>query len=87
MRFVPAIHVASVLFWAVSPASLLEVHSPRSPLLIHIRFGGQTEMETLTKKATNAAVYSGLAQLTIMSLAQRRAYNVFHPHIAPEAIP
>lgn len=41
-----------------------------------------SEMETHTKRATKAAAYSGLAQLTLMSLEQRRAYNIFAPHIA-----
>ncbi|KAJ6453781.1 hypothetical protein C8R45DRAFT_1038859, partial [Mycena sanguinolenta] len=42
----------------------------------------QTEMETLVKKATRTAAYTGLGQLKLMQLDQRRAFNVFAPHIS-----
>jgi hypothetical protein len=43
----------------------------------------QYEIQSLTKRATliNAAAYSGLGQLTVMSDEQRLAYNTFAPHI------
>ncbi|KAF8202591.1 hypothetical protein K438DRAFT_1965088 [Mycena galopus ATCC 62051] len=42
----------------------------------------QSEMDTLVKQATKTAAYSGLSQLRLMELEQRRAFNVFAPHIA-----
>ncbi|KAJ7088251.1 hypothetical protein C8R44DRAFT_751829 [Mycena epipterygia] len=47
----------------------------------------ESEMDTLTKRATNAAAYSGLGQLTIMSLEQKRAYDRFAPHISAATFP
>ncbi|KAJ7264536.1 hypothetical protein B0H12DRAFT_1102160 [Mycena haematopus] len=41
-----------------------------------------TEMDALVKKATRTAAYAGLGRLKIMQLEQRRAFNLFAPHIA-----
>jgi hypothetical protein len=46
----------------------------------------QSEMETLVKKATKTAAYRGLGQLKTMELEQRRAFNVFAPHISAPII-
>ncbi|KAJ7731699.1 hypothetical protein DFH07DRAFT_150888 [Mycena maculata] len=47
----------------------------------------QSEMETLIKMATKSAAYSGLGQLRMMQLEQRRAFNTFAPHISADTIP
>ncbi|KAJ7609415.1 hypothetical protein FB45DRAFT_944413 [Roridomyces roridus] len=47
----------------------------------------RAEMESLLMLATNAAAYAGLANMTMMQANQRRAYNVFAPHIASPLIP
>ncbi|KAJ7838084.1 hypothetical protein B0H14DRAFT_3870202 [Mycena olivaceomarginata] len=46
----------------------------------------QSEMETLVKKATKTAAYTGLGQLKMMELEQRRAFNIFAPHITAPII-
>ncbi|KAJ7267116.1 hypothetical protein C8J57DRAFT_1326638 [Mycena rebaudengoi] len=46
----------------------------------------QDEMETLIKMATKSAAYSGLGQLKMMQLEQRRAFNTFAPHISAPTI-
>ncbi|KAF7341732.1 hypothetical protein MSAN_02072000 [Mycena sanguinolenta] len=46
----------------------------------------QSEMETLVKKATKTAAYTGLGQLKLMQLEQRRAFNIFAPHISAAPI-
>jgi hypothetical protein len=43
-------------------------------------------METLIKMATKSAAYSGLGQLKMMHLEQRRAFNTFAPHISAPSI-
>ncbi|KAJ7734152.1 hypothetical protein DFH07DRAFT_989072 [Mycena maculata] len=47
----------------------------------------QSEIETLVKMATKSAAYSGLAQLRMMELEQRRAFNVFAPYISADTLP
>jgi hypothetical protein len=42
----------------------------------------QSEMDTLAKKATKTAAYTGLGQVTMMDLEQRLALNRFAPYIA-----
>ncbi|KAJ7267111.1 hypothetical protein C8J57DRAFT_1717551 [Mycena rebaudengoi] len=46
----------------------------------------QDEMETLVKMATKSAAYSGLGQLKMMQLEQRRAFNTFAPYISAPTI-
>ncbi|KAJ7204012.1 hypothetical protein C8J57DRAFT_1407631 [Mycena rebaudengoi] len=46
----------------------------------------QDEMETLIKMATKSAAYSGLGQLKMMHLEQRRAFNTFAPYISAPTI-
>ncbi|KAJ7474090.1 hypothetical protein FB451DRAFT_1466607 [Mycena latifolia] len=47
----------------------------------------QREMETLIKMATKSAAYTGLGRLKMMQLEQRRAFNVFAPHIRADLLP
>ncbi|KAJ7267062.1 hypothetical protein C8J57DRAFT_1326534 [Mycena rebaudengoi] len=46
----------------------------------------QDEMETLVKMATKSAAYSGLGQLQMMQLEQRRAFNTFAPYISAPSL-
>ncbi|KAJ7267090.1 hypothetical protein C8J57DRAFT_1326601, partial [Mycena rebaudengoi] len=46
----------------------------------------QDEMETLIKMATKSAACSGLGQLKMMQLEQRRAFNTFAPYISAPSI-
>ncbi|KAJ6569155.1 hypothetical protein B0H19DRAFT_691336 [Mycena capillaripes] len=47
----------------------------------------QSEMESLIRMATKSAAYTGLGELKLMELHQRRAWNVFAPLIDADTVP